>query len=175
MHYFHHANDYWTYQAGHCPSVANASVKGPVTDLWEGVLGGGEGPAHGRVPGSPWVCPFYQDTNRTDGKCEYEDTVFTNYIMGVIEGHAESEAAAAAPTPLFVCWTPHTIHSPLEVPATYLSAFDFTGGRAAGGPAWDRQQYMAMVSYMDASIENVTTLLKSKSMWEQTLVVFSAE
>jgi hypothetical protein len=26
------------------------------------------------------------------------------------------------------------------------------GGRAAGGPAWNRQQYMAMVSYLDASI-----------------------
>ena len=50
QHYFHHANDYWQYTVGDCPSATNASVKLPVVDLWEGVMGGGEGqcstPAH---------------------------------------------------------------------------------------------------------------------------------
>ena len=76
---------------------------------------------------------------------------------------------------LFFCWTPHIVHSPLEVPAAYLSAFDFTGGRAAGPPAWNRQEYMAMVSYMDASIANVTAALKRTQMYDNTLIVFSAE
>ena len=48
----------------------------------------------------------------------------------------EAGQQAAAGTPLFFCWTPHIVHSPLEVPAAYLSAFDWTGGRAAGGAAW---------------------------------------
>jgi hypothetical protein len=71
LHYFHHANDvrackaaaahgcpptprpvpepgplahmqYWSYQVGHCPSPKNKSLNVPVTDLWEGVLNGGE-------------------------------------------------------------------------------------------------------------------------------------
>jgi arylsulfatase B len=171
LHYFHHANDYWNYQTGSCPSPANASVKVPVTDLWEGVLGGDEGPAHKRVPGSPQSCPYYQDVNRTDGHCVYEDAVFTSYVIGVIEKHAALSPAA----PLFFCWTPHTIHAPLEVPASFLSAFDFTGGRQAGPPAWNRQEYMAMTHYMDSSIKNVTAALKSAQMWDETLVVFSAD
>lgn len=63
------------------------------------------------------------------------------------------------------------MHSPLEVPAAYLSAFDWTGGRAAGGPAWNRQEYISMVSYLDASIENVTAALKNKEMYDNTLIV----
>ena len=101
--------------------------------------------------------------------------MFTNYVLGVISKHAEAAKQAAVEKPLFFCWTPHTVHSPLEVPAAYLSAFDFTGGRAAGGAAWDRQEYMAMVSYMDASINEVTSLLRKIKMWEQTVLVFSAD
>ena len=43
LHYFHHANDYWTYEVGSCPSPTNHSNKVGVVDLWEGVMGGGEG------------------------------------------------------------------------------------------------------------------------------------
>ena len=146
LHYFHHANDYWTYQTGSCPSPANASVHEDITDLWEGKLNGAEGPAHGRVSANTDTCPYYQDENRTD--CQYEDTVFTDFVLEVVGSHP-------ANSPLFFCWTPHIVHAPLEVPASYLRAFDWTGGRAAGGPAWNRQQYMAMVSYLDASIDNV--------------------
>jgi len=113
-------------------------------------------------------------------------------VLDVIQSHPAADA------PLFFCWTPHIVHAPLEVPASYLRAFDWTGGRAAGGPAWNRQQYMAMVSYLDASIDNVrkpcrqrwlsrcmglielplngqvTKALKTKQMWDDTLVVFSA-
>ena len=190
LHYFHHANDYWTYQTGSCPSPANASVHEDITDLWEGKLNGPEGPTHGRVSANTDTCPYYQDENRTD--CQYEDTVFTDFVLGVIQSHPAAEA------PLFFCWTPHIVHAPLEVPASYLRAFDWTGGRAAGGPAWNRQQYMAMVSYLDASIDNVrkpcrqrwlsrrmglielplngqvTKALKTKQMWDDTLIVFSA-
>eukprot|EP01043_Picozoa_sp_COSAG02_P054261 COSAG02_NODE_6117_length_3788_cov_77.670371_2_plen_224_part_00 len=158
--------DYWTYEVGSCPNPSNTSEKMGIVDLWEGKLGGGEGPAHDRVGVSQDTCPYYQEENRTD--CQYEDTVFTDFVLDVIRNTGSDNNEGK---PLFFCWTPHIVHSPLEVPAAYLAAFDWTGGRAAGGPAWNRQQYMAMVSYLDASIANVTTLLKIKGMWNDTLIV----
>ena len=90
LHYFHHENEcvptavaclrfclcadtlppcsYWTYEVGSCPSATNHSIKQGIFDLWEGKLGGGEGPAHPRVSASQGTCPYYQDVNRSD--CE---------------------------------------------------------------------------------------------------------
>ena len=52
-----------------------------------------------------------------------------------------------------------------------IRELDGGGGRAAGGPAWNRQEYISMVSYLDASIENVTAALKNKEMYDNTLIV----
>jgi len=103
-----------------------------IVDMWEGKLGGGEGPAHDRVGVSQDTCPYYQEANRTD--CAYEDTVFTDFVLDVISTHpttastgsSDNDEGSSAKPPLFFCWTPHIVHSPLEVPAAYLAAFDWT-------------------------------------------------
>ena len=103
LHYFHHANDYWTYEVGSCSSPNNSSVKLGITDLWEGKLGGDEGPAHARVGANQNTCPYYQQANRSD--CAYEDTVFTDFVVDVIKAHPSSRGPTkSAVSPLFFCW-----------------------------------------------------------------------
>lgn len=42
-------------------------------------------------------------------------------------------------------------------------------------PSQPRQKYHAMVNFADEAIGNVTSLLKSKGMWDETVVVFSSD
>ena len=104
----------------------------------------------------------------------------------------------AGPTPLFLFWAPHTVHSPLQVHPKYLHMFDGIGptdnrnharqicpchacptrslwlfGRwfqLESGGCWGRLDH-AMVKLLDDAVENVTSAMRAESMWDQTLFV----
>jgi arylsulfatase I/J len=59
------------------------------------------------------------------------------------------------------------------VPSNFFHKFDFIGPTDREGHS--RQLYHAMVNFADEAVGNVTTALKAKGMWEDTLVVFSAD
>ena len=64
--YFNPDNDYWSSVYSSCPlnqSTGNGTPPAPVTDLWEAVEGGGEGPAYSR----PNSCPDQGRFVPTDG------------------------------------------------------------------------------------------------------------
>jgi arylsulfatase A-like enzyme len=46
-------------------------------------------------------------------------------------------------------------------------------GKTVGKQQWWRQLYMSMVNYLDTSIGEVVAALKTKQMWDNTLVVFA--
>ena len=48
LHYFHHANDYWTSQTDSCPSGFGKESTVEITDLWQTNIDeqGFQGPAH---------------------------------------------------------------------------------------------------------------------------------
>jgi len=51
----------------------------------------------------------------------YEDGLFLDRVLEILETHDPSD-------PLFLVWTPHNVHQPLQVPDAYLKKFDFITG-----------------------------------------------
>ena len=101
-------------------------------------------------------------------ECHYEDTIFAQYVLDTIAAHNASE-------PMFYSWCPHIVHAPLEAPTAALNRFNFMGGVAKGKQEYWRQLYMSMVSVMDTAIGQVVDRLKAKAMYNDTLIVFSAD
>ncbi len=136
--YFHHANDYYTEKAGGC--VHNKTKVNPV-DLWDT-----DKPATG--------------VNGT-GPDNYEEGLFKQHLLDVVSNHDAS-------TPLFLYYAPHIVHTPLQVPDSYLQKFSFIDNH-------DRQYYHAMVNYLDDVVGDLVSALKSKGMWDNLLFVTSSD
>ena len=92
---------------------------------------------------------------------DYEEAIFRDRILNIVEDHSTS-------TPLFLYYAPHLVHTPLDVPDSYLELFDFIDYE-------DRQHYMAMVKYIDDVIGELVDALKDKNMWDNTLLVLSSD
>ncbi|GAB5355832.1 hypothetical protein AAMO2058_000238900 [Amorphochlora amoebiformis] len=166
MIYFHHANNYWDQTVGMC----NQSR---IVDLWHSSQEGFEGPA----VGFNTTCAN-PNTITGDGCKEgplgdhwyhgYEDAIMEEQILSLVESHNTS-------VPLFLFWAPHMVHTPLQVPESFMSKFDFIKEKGNDLQRQERQTYAAMVNFIDEAIGNVTTMLKVKGMWEDTLMVFTAD
>ena len=107
-------------------------------------------------------CPPYPGfPNAEVPRCTYVDETFADSVVQMIEAHDPT-------VPLFLFWAPHTVHTPLQVPAAYLDKFGFI-------PDWRRRRYHAMVSYMDDRISNVVDALTRKGMLGDSAIFFSAD
>eukprot|EP01059_Diplonema_ambulator_P021362 TRINITY_DN354_c0_g1_i10.p1 TRINITY_DN354_c0_g1~~TRINITY_DN354_c0_g1_i10.p1 ORF type:complete len:330 (+),score=138.98 TRINITY_DN354_c0_g1_i10:48-1037(+) len=138
--YYHHANDYWTEGI---PITATGTVDvcgNAYTDLWST-----NGPA-----------------NTLNGTA-YEEELFTNHSLAMIKNHDPSE-------PMFLFHAFHLVHTPLEVPQSYLDEFDFIHGSPK-----QRKPYAAMVKYLDDALGMLVEAVKDKGMWENTLMVFVSD
>ena len=113
----------------------------PIVDLWET-----DKPATG--------------LNGT-GPDNYEEGLFKTAVLDIIDKHDPS-------TPLFLYYAPHIVHTPLQVPNSYLEKFSFIDNS-------DRQHYHAMVNYLDDVLGELTAELKKKNMWDDTLLVVSSD
>ena len=91
----------------------------------------------------------------------YEEDIFKERILKIVEDHPTS-------SPLFLYYAPHIMHTPLDVPDSYLTQFDFIDDD-------NRQPYMAMVKYFDDVIGELVDALKDKDMWSNTLLVISSD
>ena len=132
--YFNAANDYYTEVDGKCNNT-------PIVDLWDT-----DKPATG--------------INGT-GPDNYEDALFAERLMKVVENHDPS-------IPLFLYYAPHIAHAPLEVPDRYAQKFSFIDDR--------RRQYdHAMVDYLDEVVGNLTDALKKHGLWDNLLFVTSSD
>ena len=88
----------------------------------------------------------------------YGSDMYTDRMVQLIEAHDPS-------TPFFLYAAFQNTHFPYEVPDSYLNA----------SIAKERRTYQAMVRVLDESVGNLTKALKGKGMWENTLLVFSAD
>lgn len=95
------------------------------------------------------------------GPDNYEEGLFKTTVLNIIKDHDPF-------TPLFLYYAPHIVHTPLQVPDSYLKKFSFIDNS-------DRQYYHAMVNYLDDVVGELISTLKSKGMWEDTLVVVSSD
>jgi len=93
----------------------------------------------------------------------YSTFLWTEKAVKVIE-------EADPDKPFFMYLAYQNVHWPLEAPKEYLDRFSSsTGGDQR------RQAVCAMAAIMDESIGNITAALKERRLYEETLLVFSAD
>jgi len=144
LHYFDAANDYWTqYGGGKCQGT-------PIVDLWNT-----DQPAVHLNNSNQCA----QNNQLED--CVYEDSIFINRVLDVINSHDPS-------VPLYIYWTPHNNHAPLEVPHSVLKNFQFIDVIA-------RRRYLAMTNNLDTNIGKLVAALKQKGLYDDTLIVFTSD
>ena len=136
--YFFPSNDYYTEKAGIC--LYNETHVTPV-DLWDT-----DKPA--------------TSLNGT-GPANYEEGLFKERLLDVVAQHNMSQ-------PLFLYYAPHIVHTPLQVPVSYLQKFSFINN-------YDRQYYHTMVSYLDDVMGELISALKKRGMWDNLLFVTSSD
>ena len=69
---------------------------------------------------------------------------------------------------MFFFWALHIVHAPLQVPKANLDRFSAVTD-------WRRRRYLAMVNYMDDAVSSVVDEMKTQKMYDDTLIVFSAD
>merc|ERR1719221_2341969 len=148
--YWHHANDYWQHTVDRC------GVKS-MKDLWR-YDSKYDGPAFDLANG-----PHCNQKNQHPSKetCVYEEQVLTDRVKEIVNTHNISE-------PLFLFWSMHLVHMPLQVPNSYLEKFAFVHKTS-------RRYLNAMVNYMDDEVGEVVTLLKERGIWDNAIVVFHSD
>ena len=159
--YYHHSNDYYTFQGtGNCNGA-------PMNDLWNWKPQG-SGSGASIFPGRP-AKAFKNDANCTaktqetgvnGTTCVYEDAIFEQRVKDTIAHHDAAK-------PLFLFWATHTVHGPLQVPDAQLANFT----QFIDNPT--RATYHAMVNFIDGSISRVVDELKAKGMYDNTVSTLS--
>ena len=92
---------------------------------------------------------------------KYEEALSADRLLPIVNNHDAS-------TPLFLYYAPHIVHSPYEVPDSYLEKFSFIDYKP-------RQIYAAMVKYLDDVVGNLTTALKQHGLWDNLLFITSSD
>ena len=95
------------------------------------------------------------------GPDHYEEALFEERLMQIINDHDTS-------TPLFLFYSAHIVHAPLQVPDRYLEKFDFIDDES-------RRKYHAMVKYLDDVIGNLTAAMKKRGLWDNLLLITSSD
>lgn len=156
--YWSGSNGYWTDE---CTGWCGGSVG--TVDLWLGNSSSGyNGPAFGM--NNSVAC---SQANQSAG-CVYEDELLTRFSLDVLA------KAARANKPQFLYFAPHSVHVSamglqLEVPAAQEAKFANITDSAF------RRKYAAMTNLVDSQIGRLVDALKSTNMWDNTLLVLSAD
>jgi len=174
--YFHHANDYWSMNEGTCdstvlfnnddgvddkykPTTLNTQVSKPraIKDLWRSNATY-DGPAYDLENG-----PSCSQSNQNpEGEvCRYEDDIFLKEVLTIVSSHE-------ATIPLFLVYSMHLTHFPLEAPQSQLDAFAFVDSPL-------RQRMNAMTNLVDQYVGQVVSTLRATDMWNNTLLVFHGD
>jgi len=153
--YFNMLNDYWTEAFGeddgrarNCSTAAHRA-NFTATDLWDGGA-----PARGLNNSA--TC-----SQATPDGCVYEDDLFVSRLLETINASDPSE-------PLFVFWSPHSVHQPYEAPQQWVDKFSFIDVPA-------RKLYAAQVAYLDHQVGRVVAALRARGFWDDLLFVFSSD
>ena len=91
------------------------------------------------------------------GPDNFEKDLFKQRLLDVSNNHDTS-------TPLFLYYAPHIVHTPFQVPDSYLNEFSFIDDK-------DSKIYHAMVNYLDDVVGELVDALKKKGMWDNTLLL----
>ena len=141
----------------------------PMVDLWEqdrGKPGTAPGPGGGYLSQPARTLNNSQSCTQANqhAGCRFEDDELLNRAKFVVTAHA----ALGNTAPLFLFWATHACHGPREVPQATLDEFAFIDCKA-------RRTYHALANYLDGMVGEMVTTLQDKGMWQNTLLVFSAD
>ena len=122
---------------------------------------------------------------RTINGTAYVEELFRARVLEIIKAHDFGS------TPLYLLFTPHAAHCPLQVPRAALDALNasvvpndealcaaqtpyiFPGSTAADFRC--RAQYSALVSIVDASVGAIVDAIRARGVWNETLMLFSSD
>ena len=91
------------------------------------------------------------------------------YLEDVLRDHSVNAIKAHDPAqPLFLFHSFHLIHTPLQVPQRMINKFNFVEYGARG-------MYAAMVAYADEIVGDIVDALKTKKMWDDTILILHAD
>lgn len=93
--------------------------------------------------------------------CVYEEELLTDFVVDVINKHDKKY-------PLFLFWSMHLVHYPLQVPVAYEQRF-------AGVEDDERRKMLAMTSFLDHDVSRVVDVLEESEMIDDTLIIFHAD
>ena len=95
--------------------------------------------------------------------CVYEEELLTNFVVDVIEKHGKQGV-----NPLFLFWSMHLVHYPLQVPSIFEERF-------ADVKDEERRKMLAMTSFLDHDVSRVLDALEKEKMLNNTLIIFHAD
>ena len=98
----------------------------------------------------------------------FSTRVFTNRAIDIISDFGVGGTRAGESMFLYLAY--QNVHWPLEAPPEYFAKFE---GKTNGNA--ERQWVCAMASFLDDGIGNVTKALKAHGLWNDTLIVFTAD
>ena len=151
--YWHHSNDYWTHTEETCNGTA-------VFDLWR-YNATFDGPALEHQNG-----PACSQSNQAPAgeKCVYEESLLTDSVIEVVKNHDLTNVAR----PLFLFWSMHLVHMPLQVPEEYLAKYKNIKDT-------QRRSMTAMVHYLDDDVQRVLEVLHARDMYKNTLIIVHSD
>ena len=94
--------------------------------------------------------------------CTQCDDIFLQEAISTIREHDTSK-------PLFVTFSPHSLHTPLQPSDADSEEFAFITEVDNNQATFARRQYHAMLSHLDTQIGTLVDELKGKGLWDNTL------
>lgn len=128
-------------------------------DTSSGFLGGGEDHMNQKTG---CAVDFWKNNDVDDRNGTYDAYSYRKDLTDIISNHDTSD-------PFFLYLPLHNVHSPFQAPQEWLDLYP------ENSTCEKRRMYQAMVSVADNVTGHVVELLKKKDMWDNTLMVVSAD
>ena len=128
-------------------------------DTMSGFLGGGENHMTQQVG---CATDFWKNDAPDARNGSYDAYTYRDDLTDIIGSHDPSD-------PFFLYLPLHNVHTPLQAPDEWLSIY------SVKSTCQNRRIYQAMVSVADNVTGHLVKLLKDKGMWDNTLLIVSAD
>lgn len=162
--YYQHANDYWRKNT---PLAATGEIDNCLDLLHD--FSNLSSAFHGGVQDAASLSDACRNDPESDPAC-YEEHLFKERALEVINKHDLTKED----NPLFLFYAFHLLHTPLQVPVSYLNRVDELVKDAGADPidSKNRRLLSAMILYVDDTVNELVKALKARNMWDNTLFVF---
>lgn len=97
---------------------------------------------------------------------QYSANFYTSRAVEIIQEAAASQRSGSSPDPLFMYFAIQNVHAPYELPLAWETQ--------SFPDMWDHT-YANMISMLDSAVANLTKALEDNGLWDNTLIVFSAD